>query len=141
MPTTPAASPMPRRRPFYRRRWWMPSFSIGLGLLMFTAYWIGDSATAGVRALAVMTALALLFALGGRRSETISGLGGPGRDERWEKIDIHATAITGMALIAAVLGAWLWEIAHGDDGDPYGQLATVAGLSYIASVAFLRWRS
>jgi hypothetical protein len=119
----------------------MPVFSIGVGLLMLAAFWIGDSLTAGLGALGVMTAAGLLFAVGGRRSETLSGLAGPGRDERWERIDVYATALTGSVLIAVILGAWLWEIAHGRDGEPYGQLAALAGVVYIASVALLRWRS
>jgi hypothetical protein len=70
-----------------------------------------------------------------------SGLAGPGRDERWERIDVYATTLTGTVLIAVILGAWLWEIAHGRDGEPYGRLAALAGVVYIASVALLRWRS
>jgi hypothetical protein len=37
-------------------------------------------------------------------------------------------------------GAWLYELANGDDGSPYGQLLAVGGIAYIAAVAFLRWR-
>ena len=35
-----------------------------------------------------------------RRSETLSGLGGPGRDERWAMIDLRATRSPGIVLIA-----------------------------------------
>jgi hypothetical protein len=41
-----------------------------------------------------MTALGALF-LFGSRSETLQGLGGPGGDERWLKIDVYATAASG----------------------------------------------
>ena len=44
-------------------------------------------------------------------SETLAGLAGPGRDERWERIDIHATALTGGLLILVIIGAWLVEVA------------------------------
>jgi uncharacterized integral membrane protein len=49
-------------RDFTRSRWWMPAFCLFLGAVMFGA-------------------LAAVFAFG-RRSETLQGLGGPGRDER-----------------------------------------------------------
>jgi hypothetical protein len=45
-----------------------------------------------------MTALGLVFLLGGR-SETIRGLRGDGRDERFELIDLKATAFAGLAII------------------------------------------
>lgn len=127
------------KQPFWRSRWWMPAFCLSLGLLMLGAFAIGGSAQEGIGALAVMSALAAVFYFG-RRNETIAGLGGPGRDERWESIDVRATAATGLVLIAAVLGAWLYEIAEGRDGEPFGLLASVAGITYLLAVGYLRWR-
>ena len=123
-----------------RTRWWMPAFSLFLGLLILLAYGIGDRPLQGVLGLCVMAALAAVFLLGSR-SETLRGLGGPGRDERWSMIDTRATAFTGLALIAAVLGAWLAEVARGGDGSPFTQLGAGAGLAYLAAVAWLRYRS
>ena len=57
-----------------------------------------DVAT-GVACLGLMTGLGGVFLFGGRRSETLAGLGGPGRDERWELIDLRATAFAGTVLI------------------------------------------
>jgi hypothetical protein len=128
------------RREFWRSRWWMPCFSLFLGLLMLAAFWIGGNAGAGLSCLAVMAAVAALFAFGGR-SETLRGLGGPGRDERWAMIDTRATAFAGMVTIVVIIGAWLVDIAGGGDGNPYGLLGAVAGLAYIVGVAVLRWRS
>jgi hypothetical protein len=88
--------------------------------------------------LGLMTALGAVFLFGGR-SETLSGLGGPGRDERWEAIDLRATAGTGLVLICVVIGAWLSEI--GRDGSPYGQLGAIAGITYVLAVAIFRCRS
>ena len=125
---------------YYRSRWWMPAFSLFLGLLMLAAFWIGGSLADGLVALGVMAALGVVFFFG-RRSETLQGLGGPGRDERWERIDVHATALTGLILIVVIIGAFLVEVARGGDGNPYGILGAVAGVAYIASVAILRARS
>jgi hypothetical protein len=133
--------PTATSKPFYRSRWWMPLFSVFLGLVILAAFAIGGDVAGGLWSLAVMTAVGALFLLGGRRSETLRGLGGPGRDERWAMIDIHATALSGMVTIAVVLGAWLHEIANGDDGSPYGQIGAVAGISYVLAVLLLRRRS
>ena len=77
-----------------------------------------------------MAALGALF-LFGRRSETLQGLGGPGRDERWAMIDLRATALAGAVTIAFVIGAWLYEVARGEDGNEFALIGAVAGLSYV----------
>jgi hypothetical protein len=128
------------RRPFYRSRWWMPLFSVSIGLVFLAAFAIGGDVVGGLWSLGVMTAVGGLF-LFGSRSETLRGLAGPGRDERWAMIDIHATALAGMVTIAVVLGAFAYEIANGRDGSPYGQIGAIAGLAYIVAVAVLRRRS
>lgn len=52
-------------------------------------------------------------------------------------------ALVAAALLGAlaIIAAWLIEVAQGRDGSPYAQLGAVGGLAYLASVAFLRWRS
>jgi hypothetical protein len=129
-----------RDKPFWRSRWWMPLFALALGAAMFGAFAIGGDAGQGALSFGVMAAVAGLFWFGGR-SETLRGLGGPGRDERWAAIDLRASAIAGFVVIAAIIGAWLWEVANGDDGSPYVQLGAVGGIAYIAAVAYLRRRS
>ena len=122
-------------------RWWMPLFSLGLGAIMFAAFAIGGSAGDGVFAFGVMAVLAAVFAFGSPRSETLGGLGGPGRDERWAMIDLRASAAAGLVLILTVIGAWLYEIANGEDGSPYSQLGAIAGIAYIVAIGVLRRRS
>jgi len=127
-------------RSLYRSRWFMPAFSTFLGLLILGAFVAADDVGTGVAGLGMMVAVGLIFLIGGRRSETLAGLGGPGRDERWEMIDTRATAFAGSVLIAALIACWLWNIAHDGDGSPYGQLMAITGVAYIAGVALLRWR-
>ncbi len=140
--TTPRGSEsMPTtRRPWWRSRWAMPLFLLALGALIFAAMAIGGNPDEGAGSFGVMAVAAAVFWFGGR-SETLRGLGGPGRDERWSMIDLRATAFTGGALLLVLTGSWLWELANGEDGDPYNQIMAIGGLSYIAAVAFLRWRS
>jgi hypothetical protein len=118
----------------------MPAFCLFLGALMLGAFAIAGNVGQGLGAFAVMAVAAAVFAFA-RRSETLQGLGGPGRDERWEKIDVTATALAGTMTILFVLGGWLYEVADGQDGHPWLAIAVVAGVSYIIAVAFLRWRS
>jgi hypothetical protein len=127
-------------KPFWRSRWWMPLFSLALGAVMFGAFAIAGDAGQGALSFGVMAAVAALFWFGGR-SETLSGLGGPGRDERWAAIDLRASAIAGFVVITAIIGSWLWAVANGDDGSQYARLGAVGGIAYVAAVAYLRRRS
>ena len=124
----------------FRSRWWMPAFSVALGVAILVAGWAGGDLAFGLFGLGLMTVFGAMFLFGGR-SETLSGLGGPGRDERWQAIDLRATAGAGLVLICVVIGAWLWEIGNGRDGSPYTQLGAIAGVSYVVAVAIVRWRS
>ncbi len=60
---------------WYRSRWFMPAFSVSLGLLMGGALLAGENAGA-IWSVLLMTGVGALFFFGGRRSET---LGRPGR--------------------------------------------------------------
>jgi hypothetical protein len=62
-------------------------------------------------------------------------------DERWRSIDQRATAVSGLAVITAVIVGFLWEIAHGRSGQPYALLGAIAGLTYLVALVWLRWRS
>lgn len=87
-----------------------------------------------------MTGFGALILLGGR-SETIRGLRGDGRDERFRQIDVHATALAGIAVITAIIVASAIELARGQDGRPYSWLGAIGGLAYLAAVVVLRARS
>lgn len=121
-------------------RWFLPLFSVALGAAMLAALWIGGHLGDGLGALGLMTGLGLVFLLGGR-SETIRGLRGDGRDERFALIDLKATAFAGVAIIVAVIAAFLVEIAQGHSGTPYDWLGAIGGLSYVLAILILRWRS
>jgi hypothetical protein len=128
-----------RDKQFWRSRWSLPLRLLALGAAMFGAFAIGDKPGDGVFAFGVMAALAAVFLFGGR-SETLRGLG-PGRDERWAAIDLKASAFAGLVLITAVIGAFLYEIANGDDGSPYAALGAISGVAYLVGAAVLHRRS
>ncbi|MDQ6901023.1 MAG: hypothetical protein M3072_16255 [Candidatus Dormibacteraeota bacterium] len=56
-------------------------------------------------------------------------------------LDLRATADAGVAVIAAALFAFVFEIAHGRSGLQYGWLSAVGGAIYLASVIYLRIRA
>jgi hypothetical protein len=125
---------------FTRSKWFLPAFSLVLGLVMLAVSWLGGNPGQGVISLAVLAAFGLVILLAGRRSETIRGLSGEGRDERFAQIDLQASAVAGLAVIVALIVAWLVATARGQSGDPYGWLLAIAGLSYVLAVGWFRWR-
>jgi len=117
----------------------MPAFAVVLGLVLFVAQWIGGSPLGGLVSLGIMVGFGALLLLGGR-SETIRGLRGDGRDERFRQIDVHATAVAGLAVITAVIVAFVVELARGHSGNPYGWLGAIAGIAYLVAVTVFRIR-
>ena len=128
-----------RSRGVTRSKWFLPSFSFVLGLIILAVSWLGGQPGAGVISLAGLAAFGLLVLLAGR-SETIRGLRGDGRDERFAQIDLQATAVAGLALLVALIVAWLVAIARGQSGSPYDWLLAIGGLAYLLAVAWFRWR-
>jgi hypothetical protein len=126
---------------WWKSRLWAPLYSLGLGAIVFAAFAIGGNAADGAKAFTLFVIVAAGFWFGASRSDTLGRLGGTGRDERWAAIDLRASAFGGFVVILAAAGAWLYELAQGDDGDPYGRLLAVGGVAYIAAIAFLHRRS
>ncbi len=123
-----------------RTPWFLPLFSTALGVACFVAFWIGGERGSAWFALALMTGVGIAFLVGGR-FDMIRGLRGDGRDEYWARIDVHATALAGHVVIAAIIVMCLWEWAHGRDGSPYVALGALAGVAYVVALAVLRIRS
>lgn len=126
-------------RQMSRSKWFMPLLALGLGIVMLAAMWVGGDPGSGLYSLVVMAAFGALILFGGR-SETIRGLRGDGRDERFRQIDVAATAIAGLAVITAILAAFVVEVARGHDGSPYSWLGAIAGIAYLMAIAVLRLR-
>jgi len=120
-------------------KWFLPLFCVALGLVIFGAQWVGGNAGSGLVSLGIMSAFGALVLFGGR-SETIRGLRGDGRDERFKMIDIHATAISGLSVIVAIIIVVVIELARGHDGSPFTWLGAIAGLAYLAAIVVFRAR-
>ena len=122
-----------------RSKWFQPLFAVVLGLLVFVAQWIGGDPGSGLVSFAILAGAGLVLLLGGR-SETIRGLRGDGRDERFRMIDIHATALAGVAVIYAVIVAFIVELARGHSGEPYSWLGAIGAVTYIVAIVVFRIR-
>jgi hypothetical protein len=122
-----------------RSKWFVPAFALALGVVVFVAQWIGGDPKGGLVSFAILAGFGGLLLLGGR-SETIRGLRGDGRDERFRQIDIHATAFSGLVTITAIIVAFVVELARGHDGRPYTWLGAIAGIAYLVAVAIFRTR-
>jgi hypothetical protein len=122
-----------------KSKWFVPLFAVALGLVVFAAQWIGGDPGSGLESLGIITGFGALVLFGGR-SETIRGLRGDGRDERFRQIDIHATAVAGLAVILAIIIAFIVELARGHSGNPYGWLGAIGGLTYLVAIVVFRIR-
>jgi len=125
--------------PVTRSKWFVPLFAVLLGIVVFVAQWIGGDPGSGLESLAIMTAFGAVLLFGGR-SETVRGLRGDGRDERFRQIDVHATALAGLAMIIAIIIAFVIELGRGRTGSPYAWLGAIGGLTYLVAIVIFRFR-
>jgi hypothetical protein len=120
-------------------KWTVPVFSLALGAVVGAALTIAGRLGDGLWCLGTMVVFAGIFAFGGR-SETIRGLRGDGRDERFQAMDMRATLTAGTVVLIAVIVASVVSAVNGQNGAPYNWLAALGGLTYIASIVWLRVR-
>lgn len=120
--------------------WLLPAAVVGFGMVCLVLAYLGGNADRGVAALAVTAAYGGVLLLGGR-SEVVRLLRGQSADERYEGFGVGATAFSAYVTVTLVLGMGLYEIARGEDGQPYTRICLVSGASYLAALLWLRWRS
>jgi len=99
-----------------------PIFGVLMGVVYLVALSVAGNPVSGVFAFAVMVALL------------------DHRDERITAIDLRATAVTALVMIAVVVVAFVVQIARGQSGWPYSMLGVVGGVTYLAAVIVLRIR-
>ena len=121
------------------RKWVTPVTALVIGLGYLVAGVLGDNLEFGFFGLVLMVVTGGAFWLIGTRSETVAGLLDR-RDERINAIDASASQFAGMTTLVVVLGAFMVEIARGQDGMPYAALGAVAGIAYVAALVWGRLR-
>lgn len=119
--------------------WIVPATAVAIGIAYLVAGLVGGDTTFAVTGLLAMVATGAAIVLAARWSETARGLLDK-RDERITAIDRSATTFSGLCLILAVLAMFVVEVAQGRDGMPYSALGAVAGVAYLVSLVWLRFR-
>lgn len=122
-------------------RWQVPVVAVAAGLVMLGAQWSAGYPGRGLVSLGIMVAFAAVLVVFSGRSGMVAVMRDPSTDERTALLDLRATAFAGVVVIVVVVGAFVYELARGNDGAPYTWLAAVAGASYLAALAVLHRRS
>jgi hypothetical protein len=122
-----------------RYYWITAATGTAIGIVYLIGFAAGGKPLLGLGALAVMVVFTGALVLAGRRSETVRGLLDH-RDERISAIDLRATAVTALAMIAVILIGFVVSIARGGSGWPYDMIGFVGGLAYVGAVVFFRAR-
>jgi hypothetical protein len=98
------------------------------------AYWIGQGASGGLQAGALLFGFALLVHLGRRRGGTLETMSGVG-DERTRVLAQRATAFTGYAMALVLAGWGLVAAAIGSFNATVGILSLVFAVTWISASA------
>jgi hypothetical protein len=128
-----------RTRPWYCSRWVAPGACVVAAFAYLGVGLVGGERGLGLGGFVTMLVFGAAMLLAGRYSETVKGLLDH-KDERINALDRGATVFTGVVLILVIIAMALIETARGEDGSPYFQLAGFAGVTYVASLLWLRWR-
>lgn len=119
----------------------LPALLLLAGVGYLLAANAGGKHQLGLEMFGIMAAVAVALVAFGGRFETIRGLSGDERDERWAMLDLRASAYTALVLVLVIVGAFIYELAQGRSGAPYFWLGAIAGVTYLISLTILRLRS
>ena len=128
-----------RSRGITRSKWFLPSFSFVLGLVILAVAWLGGQPGEGVVALVGLTAFGLFFLLAGR-SET-DPRAARRRPRRAVRADRPA-GDRGRRVGPDRRADRRLASGHrpGAERQPYDWLLAIGGLAYLLAVAWFRWR-
>jgi len=98
------------------------------------AYWIGQGASGGLQAAALLFGLTLLIHFGRRRGGTLETMSGVG-DERTSVLAQRATAFTGNAMALVLAGWGLVAAAIGEFNTTIGILSLIFALIWVGASA------
>jgi hypothetical protein len=123
-------------------RWATAAVLVVGGGGLAAATWIGGEHGLALGLVAFYAVVALGAFVWSGRDGDVAAIMRAGGDERQRRLDMDATALSGLAMgVAAVIGAIVSAAQHGGDIGPYGVICVVGGVSYVLSVAVLRRRT
>ena len=118
----------------------VPGLGLLIGVVLGVAAALGGQPGLGVACVTIMAGYAAVLLVFGGRSDTMSVLGGRPADERLQSFDLRASAAAGIVAIVVALVGFIWEVAHGRDGLQFSIVDAAAGVAYLVSLGWLRWR-
>lgn len=110
------------------------------GGVFLLAFWISGNPGARLVPFGVMVGYGALLLIGGR-IEVVRVLRGQPTDEMWASFNVRAILFSFFVLVAVMIGAGVYEMARGQDAQPYALLCLVGGASYIGALIWFRLRS
>lgn len=122
------------------RKWTWPLMCLALGAAFLVMFWIGGQPVAGVGPFVIMVGYGVVLLLGGR-SEVVRTLRGQPTDEMWKSFDVRASLFSFLVLVVVLIGMSFYEIARGQDAQPYAALSLIGGASYVGALIWHRFRS
>jgi hypothetical protein len=116
-------------------RYALAAFALLAGVLYLVAHTIGGSLEDGLSTSFAFVAGAAAIVYRARRDRM------RGRDERLAMIDKRAMAIGALVAFAVAWGAWLVEIAKGNEGSAYVWIVVVGIVAWMLAELVLSHRS
>ena len=137
----PASNSSPSLGRKHWQSWWLlPIIYLVLGVVILLARGRDGHWSSGIVWFAIMAGIASAYAVGGR-FQIIRQARGDYEDEREGYLGSRAMAATGTIMVVVLTACIVWELARGDDPRPFSDLMAIAGATYIASLAWGRYRS
>ena len=125
------------RNPMFDRRWLMPLVPAGLGAVILAAEIANGDLAEGLVWFVLLAGVGALLAFGGRW-QAVRDARGDGEDERDLMITTRAMAASGQAMILALTGAVIFELARGESPSPYTWVLAVGGAVFGVALLALR---
>jgi hypothetical protein len=122
------------------RRYAFPVGTLLLGVSFLVASTIGDGLEQGLGIFVVFVGAAagMLYRA---RLDRLRGHAYPWRDERLAMVNRRAMAIGALVALAVVWGAWMVELAKGNNGMPYSLIVVVGFVAQAIALLVLSRRS
>ncbi len=127
-----------RRRP-RQTRWNHPAGTLALGILLGGAAWLGGKPTKGLFLLGVFVVVAIGVAVATARSERFRETFEA--DERFKVADLQAGRAAAVAMLAVLVGGFMFELARGRTLGPISGLTFIVGaFTYTGAQVFFSRR-
>lgn len=119
-----------------------PAILVVGGGALAVAAWIGGDPAIAIGLVAFYAVASTVAYIWAGRDGDIGAILRVGGDERQQRLDRDATALSGLAMaVAAIVGAIVSVARDGGDPGEYGVIALVGGVSYAIGLIILKRKS